>query len=372
MTPPAPDEIRKTTCYMCACRCGIDVHVRGNSVRHIEGNRDHPVNKGVLCAKGAAGVMQHLSPARLRAPLRRTGPRGSGEFREISWNEALGIATTWLEPIRDRHPEKLAFFTGRDQSQALTGWWAQQFGTPNYAAHGGFCSVNMAAAGIYTLGGAFWEFGSPDWEHTRLLLLFGVAEDHDSNPMKIGLGKLKARGTRVISINPVRTGYSRHRRPVARHHPRHRRPAGAQPDPPADDRGQGRPRLPLRYTNAAHLVDQGARSPGFGSFLRDRDGRELIWDRDRHKAVAARHPRCEAGALRQLQQRPDPRQAGVPADGRGLPRPRPRPRGGRPRLRPRPRRRSAASPPSSPTSPSTRRSPCPAPGPTSAASATRR
>ncbi|OYW57176.1 MAG: formate dehydrogenase [Rhodobacterales bacterium 12-65-15] len=82
------------------------------------------------------------------------------------------------------------------------------FGTPNYAAHGGFCSVNMAAGGIYTIGGAFWEFGQPDWERTKLFVMFGVAEDHDSNPIKIGLGRLKARGARVISVNPVRTGYS--------------------------------------------------------------------------------------------------------------------------------------------------------------------
>ncbi len=52
----------------------------------------------------------------------------------------------WRESAQT-DPKKLAFFTGRDQSQALTGWWAQQFGTPNYAAHGGFCSVNMAAGG---------------------------------------------------------------------------------------------------------------------------------------------------------------------------------------------------------------------------------
>jgi anaerobic selenocysteine-containing dehydrogenase len=63
-------------------------------------------------------------------------------------------------PIRETDPKKLAFFTGRDQSQSFTSFWAQAFGTPNYAAHGGFCSVNMAAAGIMTLGGAFWEFGS--------------------------------------------------------------------------------------------------------------------------------------------------------------------------------------------------------------------
>ena len=52
-------KVSKTTCYMCACRCGIDVHIKDNEVVHIEGNRDHPVNKGVLCAKGASGIFQH-------------------------------------------------------------------------------------------------------------------------------------------------------------------------------------------------------------------------------------------------------------------------------------------------------------------------
>jgi anaerobic selenocysteine-containing dehydrogenase len=205
---PIADEVRKTTCYMCACRCGINVHLTSGKVSYIEGNRDHPINKGVLCAKGASGIMQVTAPSRLRAPLKRVGPRGSGAFEEISWDEALELATSWMKPLRETAPEKLAFFTGRDQSQSFTGWWAQAFGTPNYAAHGGFCSVNMAAGGIYTIGGAFWEFGQPDWERTKLFVLFGVAEDHDSNPIKIGLGKLKARGARVIGVNPIRTGYN--------------------------------------------------------------------------------------------------------------------------------------------------------------------
>ena len=207
LSPSPGDTVKDTTCYMCACRCGIRVWITDGQIRYIQGNRAHPVNQGVLCAKGAAGIMQHNSPARLGKPLLRTGERGSGEFREIEWDEALALATSWLAPIRARNPDELAFFTGRDQSQALTGWWAQQFGTVNYAAHGGFCSVNMAAGGLYTLGGSFWEFGEPDWEHTRLFLLWGVAEDHDSNPIKLGLGRLKGRGAKVIAINPVRTGY---------------------------------------------------------------------------------------------------------------------------------------------------------------------
>ncbi len=207
-SPKVSDEIRKTTCYMCACRCGINVHLKDGQVAYIEGNRDHPVNQGVLCAKGSAGIMQVNAPSRLRAPLKRVGPRGSGEFEEISWEDALSLAVSWLKPIRDENPEKLAFFTGRDQSQSFTSFWAQNFGTPNYAAHGGFCSVNMAAAGIYTMGGAFWEFGQPDWDHTKLFMIFGVAEDHDSNPIKMGIGKIKARGAKIIGVNPIRTGYN--------------------------------------------------------------------------------------------------------------------------------------------------------------------
>ena len=61
---------------------------------------------------------------------------------------------------------------------------------------------------MYTLGGSFWEFGEPDWEHTRFFMMFGVAEDHDSNPIKIALSGLRRRGAKFVSVNPVRTGYS--------------------------------------------------------------------------------------------------------------------------------------------------------------------
>ncbi|UXI67842.1 molybdopterin oxidoreductase family protein [Tahibacter amnicola] len=276
---PVGDEVKTTTCYMCACRCGIKVHLKDGKVRYIQGNPDHPVNRGVICAKGSAGIMQHYSPARLSKPLLRVGERGAGEFREIEWDEALALATQWLGDIRGRNPDELAFFTGRDQSQALTGWWAQQFGTINYAAHGGFCSVNMAAAGMYTLGGSFWEFGEPDWEHTRYLLMFGVAEDHDSNPIKLGLGKLKGRGAKVVAINPVRTGYAA----IADEW------LGIRPGTDGLFVGALIQELLrndwvdldylVRYTNAHYLV---LRQPGGaddGLFARNADGAVLCWDR---------------------------------------------------------------------------------------------
>ena len=287
-SPKVSDEIRKTTCYMCACRCGINVHLKDGKVAYIEGNRDHPVNKGVLCAKGSAGIMQVTAPSRLRAPLKRVGERGSGQFEEISWEEALSIATDWLGPLREKSPQKLAFFTGRDQSQSFTGYWAQMFGTPNFAAHGGFCSVNMATAGIYTMGGAFWEFGQPDWDHTKLFMLFGVAEDHDSNPIKMGIGKIKERGARVIGVNPIRTGYNA----VADEW------VGITPGT------DGRFILSLiyclieagkidltylaRFTNAPVLLE-----PETGLFLRDDNGKPLIVDRKSGDVVAFDHQGAE-------------------------------------------------------------------------------
>ena len=281
---PVGDEVKQTTCYMCACRCGINVHLREGRIRYIEGNPAHPVNRGVLCAKGSAGIMQHYSPARLDKPLLRVGERGEGKFREIEWDEALALAARWLGETRARDPNRLAFFTGRDQSQALTGWWAQQYGTINYAAHGGFCSVNMAAGGLYTLGGSFWEFGEPDWEHAKYLMLWGVAEDHDSNPIKLGLGQLKGRGAKVVAVNPVRSGY------------------GAI----ADEWIGIRPGTDglfafalihellvadkvdldylVRFTNAHWLVLQNAGGADDGLFARDAQGRALC--RDRSGAVA--------------------------------------------------------------------------------------
>jgi anaerobic selenocysteine-containing dehydrogenase len=188
------------------------------------------------------------------------------------------MATNLLEPIRKNNPEKLAFFTGRDQSQSFTSFWAQNFGTPNYAAHGGFCSVNMAAAGIYTMGGAFWEFGQPDWDHTKLFMLFGVAEDHDSNPIKMGLGKIKARGAKVIGVNPIRSGYNA----IADEW------VGITPGTDGlfilalvhELMRAGKMDLDYlaRYTNAPVLINSDPKSSEHGLLMRDADGKQLVVD----------------------------------------------------------------------------------------------
>jgi anaerobic selenocysteine-containing dehydrogenase len=289
-------EVKNTTCYMCACRCGIRVTLRDGEVRYIQGNPDHPLNKGVICAKGASGIMKQYSPARLTKPLlRKAGSdRGDNAFDEISWDKAFELMEERLGGLRADDPKKFALFTGRDQMQALTGMFAKQFGTPNYAAHGGFCSVNMAAGMIYTIGGSFWEFGGPDLERAKLFVMIGTAEDHHSNPLKMALSKFKRQGGRFISINPVRTGYS----------------AIADewiPIRPGTDgalflalineiirQGLYDREFLVQYSNAAELVNLDENSSGYGLFVRSDEPVEegcfepqnkLWWDRERDKPV---------------------------------------------------------------------------------------
>src|ERR1700674_1093975 len=63
-SPVISDEVKYTTCYMCAGRCGIKVHLKNGGIRYIEGNKAHPVNHGVICGKGASGIMHQQSPAK--------------------------------------------------------------------------------------------------------------------------------------------------------------------------------------------------------------------------------------------------------------------------------------------------------------------
>ena len=135
--------------------------------------------------------------------------------------------------------------------------------------------------GLYTIGGSFWEFGEPDWDLTKYFMLFGVAEDHDSNPIKIGLGKLKSRGAKIVAVNPCRTGYNA----IADEW------IGIRPGTDGlfilalvhELLKAGRVDLDylVRYTNAHVLVICEPDAPDDGLLLRDGEGRLLAWDRQR-------------------------------------------------------------------------------------------
>ena len=82
---------RRSVCpHDCPSVCAVDVEVIGaGRIGRVRGADDHPYTQGVVCAKVARYAERIHHPERLMHPLRRTGPKGSGQFARISWDEAL-------------------------------------------------------------------------------------------------------------------------------------------------------------------------------------------------------------------------------------------------------------------------------------------
>jgi len=97
----------RSTCPYCAVSCGVIIHTLGDraknataSVVHIEGDPDHPINRGTLCPKGATLRDDINSPNRLKHPkVRRPG---SDHWEDISWNDAIAGIARHIKDTRDR------------------------------------------------------------------------------------------------------------------------------------------------------------------------------------------------------------------------------------------------------------------------------
>lgn len=98
-----------STCRQCPAGCGIVVRTVNGRAKKIEGNPNHPLNKGKLCARGQAGVQDLYHPDRLRNAVLQTGGRGSRQFEPIYWDEAL---ETLLGKLQDTDPARIVFLAG--------------------------------------------------------------------------------------------------------------------------------------------------------------------------------------------------------------------------------------------------------------------
>ena len=95
--------IVKSGCFFCQGGCGILVHTEGGRAVRVEGDPDHPNNKGELCVKGRAGLEVLYHPDRLLHPLKRAGARGENKWKRIGWDEAIDTCARELGKIIDRH-----------------------------------------------------------------------------------------------------------------------------------------------------------------------------------------------------------------------------------------------------------------------------
>ncbi|MSQ27628.1 MAG: twin-arginine translocation signal domain-containing protein [Dehalococcoidia bacterium] len=117
-----------SVCRGCSAGCGIIVRVVEGRAKKIEGNPDHPVSQGRLCARGQAGLQDLYHPDRIRSPLRRVGPRGSGRYDVISWDDAQAELTGRLKALAEEGKAD-SVVLATEPLRGLNAFIAQQFST---------------------------------------------------------------------------------------------------------------------------------------------------------------------------------------------------------------------------------------------------
>lgn len=195
-------EIRKSICTICdaSTQCGLDCYVKDGRVIKVEGSRENPHSRGKLCAKGAAQRQWVYHEDRLLTPLKRVGPRGSGELVPISWAEALDTISDNLQRLKAKYgPESVVFYCGypkhvRPFLQRL----AYQFGSPNFCTESSTCFKAVAMAWQLVFG----QLAGPDLGGAECLLIWSADPFHTNAPVTGHLLRARERGLKLIVVDP--------------------------------------------------------------------------------------------------------------------------------------------------------------------------
>lgn len=217
----AGTKIMRTTTWSagpgCHGGCGVLAHVKDGKLLKIEGDPEHPWNRGRLCARVLAMTQYVHHPDRLRQPLKRIGARGEGRWQPIAWDEAFDLIETKMKAIRAAHgPESVVFNagTGRD----IYPWicmLAYAFGSPNvmFGLTGQACYGPRLAA-VDTVQGDYAVFDAGQWFPDRYddprfkvpecMIIWGY-NIHATCPDNLfghWIIDMMKRGTRIIAVDP--------------------------------------------------------------------------------------------------------------------------------------------------------------------------
>ena len=215
------DGIFKTTTWSpgpgCHGGCGVLAHIKDGKLVKIEGDPDHPMNQGRLCARALAMTQYVDHPDRLRYPVKRAGRRGEDKWERISWDEAFDLIEREMKKIREEHgPESMIFNvgTGRD----IYAWvclLAYAYGSPNvmFGLSGQACYGPRLAA-VATVQGDFAVFDAAQWFPDRYedprhklpecMIIWGynIHATCPDNQFGHWIIDMMKRGTQIICVDP--------------------------------------------------------------------------------------------------------------------------------------------------------------------------
>lgn len=205
----SPLSIIRGACgHDCPDTCAWFVEVFEGKALSLRGDPEHPFTRGTLCAKVNHYLERVYHPDRILQPLRRTGPKGQGTFRPISWPEALNeIAAIWGGIINESGAEALLPFSSAGNQglihhssldQRLLGLLGASRLDRNICgavAHAGLAATQGNGVGI----------NPEDLVHSRLIVLWGTNTIVTNLHLWPVIAEARRRGARIICIDPIRT-----------------------------------------------------------------------------------------------------------------------------------------------------------------------
>ena len=193
-----------TTCFNCESACGLLAYVdkATGQVRKFEGNPAHPGSRGRNCAKGPATINQMYDPERILHPLRRTGERGSGQWEQVTWEQALDdIAGRMRTAIQEGRNDEIMYHVGRPGEDGFMDRTLKAWGVDGHNSH-----TNICSSGART-GYAMWmghDRPSADFANARFILLLSshLETGHYFNPHAQRIMEGKQAGAKLATIDP--------------------------------------------------------------------------------------------------------------------------------------------------------------------------
>lgn len=188
----------------CPDQCGLLIHKKEGKIIKVEGDPNHPVTQGNICNKVRNMAERLYDPKRLTHPLKRTGPKGSLQFEEISWDDALQIITDkWKDLIKTHGPESILPYSfygnmGRVAAEGMDRRFFSRLGASRLEQT--VCQAAGKEGYRYTMGGGFGT-DPEETSEAKLIILWGINAVSTNMHQVILARKAKKHGAKIIVID---------------------------------------------------------------------------------------------------------------------------------------------------------------------------
>jgi len=187
-------------CDMCLNKCGLIARVEKGVIKKLDPHPQFLKSRGMLCARGNAGIKQLYDPDRLKYPLLRKGARGEGRWQRLSWTQALDLATEKLKIIGEKYTRcGVLFMAGSDLQSTFVNRFASVFGSYNIVSHESNCLVSRNRAYLDTFG----EMPIPDTLNSKYIIMAGAnCFEALITPDSIDMLTAKQKGCKLVVLDP--------------------------------------------------------------------------------------------------------------------------------------------------------------------------